>query len=331
MVRGRESKMEIRLNSPRTKMDRGESWKRWVALDELRGVAVVSIVLAPVLLFASVPFWVKHATSGLYLADLVLPGFLFSMGAAYRMSFERRRRVESAAQLCRSYLLRYGILMVFGALGEIVVYHDMRWHWSVLEGIGLAGILVFPMLFLSAKMRATLAIALPILWQAMVSLGYGPVALRYDLGGPLATLAWCSIVLAGTLAADARDKACEGRLLVEMVIWAVCLSGLCSVFFPVSKLLVTLPYVGIGIGFPALLLLGLVAKGERRGAWKVLAAFGKNPLLIYILSGFEFLIIKATCPPSLAPMEVFAVLAGAVLVFGVIAFYLDERRVYLKA
>jgi len=207
----------------------------------------------------------------------------------------------------------------------------MRWHWSVLEEIGLAGVVVFPLLFLSAKMRATLAIALPILWQAMVSLGYEPVALRYDLGGPVATLAWCSIVLAGTLAADARDKECEGRLLVKMVIGAVCLSGFSSLFFLVSKLLVTLPYVGIGIGFPALLLLGLVAKGERRGAWKVLAAFGKNPLLIYILSGFEWLIVKATCPPSLAPMGVFAVLAGAVLVFGVIAYTLDERRVYLKA
>jgi hypothetical protein len=54
-------------------------------------------------------------------------------------------------------------------------------------------------------------------------------------------------------------------------------------------------------------------------------------LLIYILSGFEWLIVKATCPPSLAPMGVFAVLAGAVLVFGVIAYTLDERRVYLKA
>jgi len=323
--------MEIRLNSPRTNMDRGETWKRWVALDELRGVAVVSMVLAPLLLFTSVPFWVKHASSGLYLADLVLPVFLFSMGAGYRMSFERRRGVESAAQLCRSYLLRNGILMLFGALGEIAVYHEMRWHWSVLEEIGLAGMVVFPMLFLSAKMRATLAIALPFLWQAMVSLGYKPVALRYDLGGPVATLAWCSIVLAGTLAADARDKECEGRLLVKMVIGAVCVSGFSSLFFPVSKLLVTLPYVGIGIGFPALLLLGLVAKGERRGAWKVLAAFGKNPLLIYILSGFEWLIVKATCPPSLAPMGVFAVLAGAVLVFGVIAYTLDERRVYLKA
>ncbi len=312
-------------------MDRGDNWKRWVALDELRGVAVVSMVLAPVLMFASVPFWVKHASNGLYLADLVLPLFLFSMGVAYRMSFERRRRVETAEQLYRSYLLRYGILMFLGALGEIVVYHDMRWRWSVLEGIGLAGIVVFPMLFLSAKMRVTLAIALPFLWQAMVSLGYKPVAQRYDLGGPLATLAWCSIVLAGTLAADARDKACERRFLVKLVIWAVCLSGFSSVFFPVSKLLVTLPYVGIGIGFPALLLLALVAKEERRGAWKVLAAFGKNPLLIYILSGFELLIVKATCPPSLEPMEVYAVLAGAVLVFGLIACYLDERRVYLKA
>jgi predicted acyltransferase len=164
----------------------------------------------------------------------------------------------------------------------------------------------------------------------MLLLGYKPVALRYDLGGPLATLAWCSIVLAGTLVADARDKASERRFLVKMVIWAVCLSSISCVFFPVSKLLVTLPYVGIGIGFPALLLLGLVAKKERRGAWKVLAAFGKNPLLIYILSGFEWLIVEATCPPSLEPMKVFAVLAGAVLVFGLLASYLDVRRVYLK-
>jgi predicted acyltransferase len=312
-------------------MDHEEIWKRWAALDELRGVAVVAMVLAPLLIFASVPIWVKHASSGLYLADLVLPVFLFSMGVAYRISFERRRRVETAEQLLRSYLLRYGMLMLFGLLGEIVVYQEMRWRWSVLEGIGLAGILVFPMLFLSAKMRVTLAIALPLLWQAMLSLGYQSVALRYDLGGPLATLAWCSIVLAGTLVAEAREKACERRFLVKMVISALCLSGFSSLFFPVSKLLVTLPYVGIGIGFPALLLLGLVAKQERRGAWKVLAAFGKNPLLIYILSGIEWLIVKSTCPPSLEPMEVFAVLAAAVLVFGLIACYLDVRRVYLKA
>ncbi len=303
---------------------------RWVALDELRGIAVLSMVLAPILIFPSIPFWMKHASNGLYLADLVLPIFLFSIGVSYRLSFKRRRQIKNIKQLLRSYLFRYGILMLFGLLGEVVLYRDMRWHWSVLEAIGFCGMLVLPALFLDARVRSILAIASLLAWQAIISLGYAPVALRYDLGGPLASLGWCSIILAGTVVADLKSGGSERKFLFRLVVATAFLAGVSGIFLPVSKLLVTLPYVAIGIGVPALLLL-CFTMGEGRGlSSKTLVAFGENPLFLYILSGFEFLIIKAACPLSLGFGAVMGTVGCMVFVFWSIARLLDRGRIYVR-
>jgi predicted acyltransferase len=94
--------------------------QRWQALDELRGLATMCLIaVMPFFDFRVTPKWLEHAPSdGLRPPDLILPVFLFVLGVAYRLSFEKRRQEKDRFRLTLSFLRRYGLFVLFGLLGE---------------------------------------------------------------------------------------------------------------------------------------------------------------------------------------------------------------------
>jgi len=309
---------------------------RWKALDEFRGISMLLLVLGnPLLLFPSMPAWLNHAPgNGLYVADLIVPAFLFAIGLSYAISLDRRTETHGLMKTTVSFARRYGLLLCFGLLGEAAMYRDFTFsHWGMLEAIGLCGIALFPLMFVGPLVRLIIGGACLLLWQAAVDGGYAATALSFDLGGPLATLAWSFIVLVGSALSHGRLRMSHRDfvvLLAGTVVVAGAAAWSAGLVIPVNKHLVTIPYVmaGIAVSSGALLTFELLADYGIVSA--VFEMFGKNALLIYIVSGFETLAIMQLVPQTLPVGSVLLLALSAYVLCHVIAGVLDKKRIYVK-
>ena len=95
------------------------------ALDALRGLAILMMVLCSSIPFGVLPAWMYHAQTpppshdfialpGLTWVDLVFPFFLFAMGAALPLALGRKAGEKSAPALAWQILLRGALLAAFG-------------------------------------------------------------------------------------------------------------------------------------------------------------------------------------------------------------------------
>lgn len=142
-------------------MNQQSESKRVLALDALRGMAILLMVFSGRIPFGVLPDWMYHAQvpppdhifnpnlPGITWVDLVFPFFLFAMGAAIPLALSRRfAQGTTTLTIVRSILVR-GLLLAWFA---IYVQHIRPWqmadhpqaeHWLIC----LAGfILLFPML-----------------------------------------------------------------------------------------------------------------------------------------------------------------------------------------
>jgi len=103
---------------------------RFYALDALRGLAILAMLLSGQLPFGSndLPSWMYHAQEpppahqwigtlpGITWVDLVFPFFLFSMGAAFPFALSRRMAAGAPLWHAAAFILERGILLTFFAL-----------------------------------------------------------------------------------------------------------------------------------------------------------------------------------------------------------------------
>lgn len=103
---------------------------RFYALDALRGLAILAMLLSGQLPFGAndLPAWMYHAQEpppahewigtlpGITWVDLVFPFFLFSMGAAFPFALSRRMAEGEPAWRVALFILERGFLLAFFAL-----------------------------------------------------------------------------------------------------------------------------------------------------------------------------------------------------------------------
>jgi predicted acyltransferase len=106
------------------------SQKRAFALDALRGLAILAMLLSGQLPFGqnALPGWMYHAQEpppshewistlpGITWVDLVFPFFLFSMGAAFPLALSRRMEKGASVWQLAAFILERGFLLGFFAL-----------------------------------------------------------------------------------------------------------------------------------------------------------------------------------------------------------------------
>ena len=133
--------------------------KRWEALDLLRGLSVIGMILN---LFpgdwAARYGWLDHAKwNGVTLIDMVAPAFLFCAGAGLALSFGRRLdQGMTRGALLGPLLRRMGILIAIGILINGIPNFDIA-HWripGVLQRIGLSCALSGGLILLCARKQA---------------------------------------------------------------------------------------------------------------------------------------------------------------------------------
>src|SRR5215510_7991157 len=116
--------------------------QRWDALDVFRGLTIMLMLLnlAPGSWEFNYPFLVHAKWEGWTLIDMVAPAFLFCIGAAMPLSFERRfARGDSRAALMRHVCARGALLIAIGLFLNLYPKFDFATFRipGVLQRIGL--------------------------------------------------------------------------------------------------------------------------------------------------------------------------------------------------
>jgi hypothetical protein len=198
---------------------------RIVSLDQFRGYTVAGMFLVNFLGdFDACPPILKHHNAFCSYADTIMPHFLFAVGFAFRLTFERRvGRDGQLAAYGRVIRRLLGLMLI-----SVVIYSPgaAARTWSELQTIGLAALAeplkrdwfqtlmhiavtslwILPVIRSRASVRIAFAGASAVLHMglsAWFNFEWVNAEPRGIDGGPLGFLTWTIPAISGTLACDA--------------------------------------------------------------------------------------------------------------------------------
>ncbi|MEZ0348066.1 MAG: DUF5009 domain-containing protein [Thermus sp.] len=323
-------------------------------LDAFRGLTVL-LMLTVNNLPPGAPGWLGHGPFGqsYYLADLVLPWYLFAMGAAIPYSREGARNKGLSPLLLELRILRrVGLLFLLGLGLTSLQARRPVFALDVLQLLALAYWVGAWLYDLPPLRRTFLALALLSAYGAAILLlpvpGIGAGVFRPDENAilhlnrtylaPLGLRGLPSAIPTGAfvLLATGVGEALRAR----RALWPWGLLGLAGglaflPFLPPDKTYWTPTYLLLALFAAVVALEGL---GRLTALRRLLSPLGTNPLLAYalpialkltVLSGFlaatqTFLLVRFGLPGG------YLYTAGYVLVWSVILWALDRKGIYVR-
>lgn len=331
------------------------------SIDYFRGLAVMLMVLVDYFGgVAAAPGWLRHASDvGLTLADLVAPAFIFAIGLTYGMSFRRRAERGGLGPTYYHFVARFlaiaGIGAIFTAGAAMVAPGEMGGAWSVLQAIGVAGLVTLVFIRTGSLTRFAAGLGLLAVYQLVLDRFWLGQVLSSSHGGLAGSLGWGAMLLMATALADlfhggngGTERGEEGvggvrggepgrnRLIFGGAASVLLAAGLlASIVFPISKNRVSLSYVLVGLAVSALafLVFDLVT---RRVTIKLplLHWWGRNPLLLYVIHIlFQVVQLLPGAETWYAAAPLWSALGQVALQFAIlslIAWGLDRAGAYVK-
>jgi len=302
---------------------------RLASLDQFRGLAIIAMLLAN---FAggmgALPAWLHHAPDvGLTPPDLVAPLFIFAIGLTYNISARQRAGragwTRTVEHFCRRFIAILGVGALMDAASIALGVPDgnpQSINWGALQSIGVAGLITLVVIRLPTLWRLGVGAALLGGYQLLLDRYWVAVTVSSPHGGIQGAISWGAMMILATVLADLFHDAECGRRAYPWVTLAVLALGIGLAFLtPVSKHRVSASYVVISLGLSGLVFWGFHLLADRR-RWSVplLAAWGQNPLFLYLLHyigiGIFFLpgipALYEQAPLWLAGLEAALLLAG---------------------
>jgi fucose 4-O-acetylase-like acetyltransferase len=208
-------------------------------------------------------------------------------------------------------------------------------EWGVLQAIGIAGLIALPTIFLPTGWRFGIGLALLAVYQVLLDRFWLSIVLETPHGGFPGAFSWaCMLILATALADLYHDP--QKRKIYILVIMLFLVGGIALNYLsPISKHRVSAAYVLVCLGASGLLFGYIHLLVERyKIKMPLLAAWGKNPLLLYLLHyviiGIFFIpgipILYTNAPPWLVILEIIFLLA----VLSWVALVLERKNWILK-
>ena len=316
--------------------------KRFASIDLFRGLAILGMVLANYL--AGVDWispWFKHAKdAGFTVIDLVAPMFIFAIGLTYARSFQHRCERDGAGRTYQHFITRFFAILGMGALfsaGEVLLGADGQTiNWGVLQAIGVAGVVTLCFIRTPAWVRLAVGLTILTAYQLVLNAFWLNIVLANPHGGLLGAISWSGMLMLATVLADIFFIPNRGpRRLIGASAATVLVALILTLWTPVSKNRVSMPYVLLSLGLSGLIFSAchiLVEQFKLRS--RLLVLWGRNPLLMYllhmILLGFVYLpdipAIYAQAPVRLVTLEA-AVLLGLLTW---VAWALNKRKIYFS-
>jgi hypothetical protein len=316
----------IRLDQSPNKSSEG----RLDAVDQFRGFAILLMVLADYLSrIERVPAWLKHAPSGvgLTVVDVIAPMFILAMGLVYRPSFQRRLLRDGRKETVLHFIRRFLALVGIGALTP------PGFSWGLLQTIGGAGLISLVVIWLPSRARlvsgATLLGGYQFLsnnlWMRRVTL----TSSWCEIEG---TLGWAAMLILASVLADLYYEQSGGRRVFFLGSLTSLGVGVgLSNWIEVSQYFVSASYVLITLGASGVVVWGVHWFTDRmRIRLPLLIAWGKNPLLLYLLHYWIWVLIFLG--PRIyewhigAPVWLIVLQAtGFIGALSLVAWYLDRK------
>jgi predicted acyltransferase len=258
------------------------------AIDRFRGLAILLMVVANFLEHVRVvPAWLKHAPDvGITVIDFIAPAFIFAIGLTYPGSTRRRLQRDGARRAVEHTLVRalalVGLGMLFSIGQDRFGLGGGGTPWGTLQSIGVAIVLALPTLWLPVPWRIALAVAGLVGYQILLDAFWLREVLASDNAGLQGSLAWALLLVLATAFGDLHATRRRGWFLAVAV--ALLAEGLAAGgWVPVSKHRMSLSFVLIVAGAAALVFqLFDASKGWPRGDGRLLSAWGRNPLVLYV-------------------------------------------------
>jgi len=231
---------------------------RIVSMDQFRGYTVAGMFVVNFLGgFVAIHPVLKHNNTYFSYADSIMPSFMFACGFSYRLTMLRRLATLGPARayaraIVRSLGLVLVSLVLYGPGGAIKSWAAMTPEgvrefvagvikadlWEVLAIIGLAQILIMPVIASGWKTRLGAFLAFGLIhvlityafnWDFVHGLPnrldpyWGASGKKCWDGGVFGLLAWAQPMLAGTLALDAVSSYSPARAAGRMLGWGLVL------------------------------------------------------------------------------------------------------------
>jgi predicted acyltransferase len=303
---------------------------RLEAIDQFRGFAILLMVLADYLSrIQSVPVWLKHAPGvGLTVVDLIAPMFIFAIGLVYRPSLQRRLLRDGHWQTVLHFIRRFLALMGIGVLTP------WGYSWGLFQTIGGAGLISLLVIWLPSLVRLIIGVSF--------LGGYQVLSDKVWMGRVTASSSWCEmegtlswaamLILASVLAEWYYDQPRGRRIFILGSAASLGLGIGLSNWVVVSQYYVSASYVLISLGVSGVLFAGFhVLTESLRVRLPMLIAWGKNPLVMYVLHYWIWVLVFINPLTSSwyfeAPLWLIVLQAsGYVGVLSLVAWFLDRRR-----
>jgi predicted acyltransferase len=309
-------------------------------IDQFRGFAILLMVLADFLADVNrAPAWLKHAPDvGYTVIDLIAPLFVVAIGLTFGLSFRRRlardgaRKAYEHAVVRNLALIGLGFLMTLG--GNLSGVYASTINWGLLQALGAAGLLTLLVIRLPAGWRIGVGLGLLVIYQALLNCCWLDAVRGAPHNGPWGALSWGALLILATVLADWYHDSVLRRTTLPWAALAVLLAGVATSFlFPVSKARASASYVLVSLGLSTLIFLGFHVLGERGLRVPLLTAWGRNPLLLYLLHG---VLLGAFALPPIpgwyveAPLWLAGLQAAAIVAaLSWVAWWFDKRRWYI--
>ncbi|MFH1466171.1 MAG: heparan-alpha-glucosaminide N-acetyltransferase domain-containing protein [Pseudomonadota bacterium] len=303
-------------------------------IDAFRGLAILGMVAANFLAGAhATPAWLRHARDvGFTVTDAVAPAFVLAMGltmgAAFQRRWERDGALQASLHAVRRSLALLGLGCLFGAGGALP--RGGGGDWGVLQALGTAGLVALPFLRAPAWGRVLAALGVLVVYQVLLDRVWLDSVLAQPHGGLQGSIAWGAMLLLATVVPEVRRRR-----------WGVPVSGLVLVvgalalalLVPVSKHRVSASYVLLSTGTSALALAAVEAAVRAGAGLRWLRAWGRNPLLLYVLHLFVLTFVALPAARGWHAEAGWALLLGQlVVVLGLlqgVAWALEKRGVVI--
>lgn len=311
-------------------------------IDQFRGFAILLMILANFFLgVAGVPAWMKHAHgAGLTVVDLVAPFFIFAIALTYPLSWRHRLEHDGAKRaaehFCARYLAIAGIGFILTTIWGPEEFERWKEPWGVLQAIGAAGLVTLTMISLKTLWRGLLGLAMLGAYQYLLNNYWLQEVRGASHGGIRGSLSWGAMLVLGTVLADLYHAGGGKRWLFPLAGVACIAAGAAMApWIPISKELVSVSYDLVSLGASVLVFELFDISTTWLGFRSVLlSAWGRNPLLLYILHLFLLgVFVLPSNPRWYAEAPLWLTAIEAVVFTGVlsaIALFLKKKNWYFS-
>jgi predicted acyltransferase len=308
------------------------------SIDQFRGFSILLMVLANYLAgIQIIPAWLKHTPDiGLTVIDLIAPSFIFVIGLTYGLSWKKRILIHGRLRTYQHFFTRFMAIIGIGAVlsaGEIWLQVDgATINWGVLQSIGAAGVLTLIVINMPTSWRAMISICLLAAYQYMVDTSWLASILQAPHGGLPGSISWGAMLILATVLADCFHDAAKRKFFFPISLLTLALGIGLAFIIPVSKNRVSFSYVLISLGISALIFFVMDWLEKQGNLHSVLfTAWGKNPLILYILHllllGIVFLPGIPEWYSNAPPYLIFLQIFGLTGILSGIAFWLEKKNI----